>query len=451
MKLIKKLTSLVCAAAMLSAAQPAMPAIQTQAAATTPQQILDRMGIGWNLGNSLDVPASGSSSETLWGNPKTTRELIEFVHDQGFSSIRIPVSWGHHMNNTTHKIDASYMARVKEVVDYAYDDGMYVIINIHHDNDIRSGSSNFFYPSSTYKSQSETFVKAVWSQVSETFKDYDQHLIFETLNEPRLTGTSDEWWFPVNNPNSNVKSAVSIINTLNQDAVDVIRASGGNNKTRLIMCPGYDASLDGAIVSGFKLPTDASGMVGVSIHAYVPYNYAMNTGGGAVSSYNDDMKKELASIFSTIKSKVKDKGMACYIGEFGATNKGNDTERCKWAEDYTAQAKALGIPVLLWDNNAYNVGAENFGLIDRTNLVVKYKSYLASLMKAYPKAAHTPGDADESGEIDVSDVLMIQQYTAGWNVAINLENADVDGDGSADISDALLIQQKIAGWDIELK
>ena len=72
-------------------------------------------------------------------------------------------------------------------------------------------------------------------------------------------------------------------------------------------------------------------------------------------------------------------------------------------------------------------------------------------MKAYPKAAHTPGDADESGEIDVSDVLMIQQYTAGWNVAINLENADVDGDGSADISDALLIQQKIAGWNVELK
>ena len=452
MKMIKKLTAFISAAAVAVSAIPAMTEIKANAAGTkTAKQITAEMGIGWNLGNSLDTNGTGENSEQYWGNPAITKELIEFVHDQGFSSIRIPVTWGHHMDSS-HKIDANYMKRVKEVVDYAYNDGMYVIINIHHDNE--PNGTNYFYPDNAHLEMSETFVKSVWSQISETFKNYDQHLVFETLNEPRRVGdNSTEWWFDVTNPPAVVQEAVNVINTLNQDAVDAIRASGGNNKTRLIMCPGYDASVDGATVDGFKKPNDS--MVGVSIHAYSPYNFAMNTHDweGAVSVYNDEMKSQLKSMFSTIKSKVIDKGYACYIGEFGATNKNNDSERAKWAEDYTKQAKALGIPVFLWDNNVYGSGDEMFGMIKRETLSVVYPEYFSSLMKAYKSSStgRVPGDVNDDGELNIKDVTLLKQHLAKWNVTINAKNADVDGDSQITIKDLTLIKQALAKWKVELK
>lgn len=360
-----------------------------------------------------------------------------------------------------HNIDASYMARVKEVIDYAYNDGMYVIINIHHDNfqmysDYEGKNNyNYFYPDNAHKQLSETFVKSVWAQISETFKNYGERLVFETLNEPRLAGTGDEWWFPVNNPSSAVQEAVGVINTLNQDAVDVIRASGGNNANRLIMCPGYGASLDGAIVNGFALPNDTAGMVGVSIHSYTPYRFAMATEAhdNPTSVYNDEMKNELGGIFDTIKTRVLDRGYACYIGEFGATNKGNDAERCKWAKDYTAKAKALGIPVYLWDNNIYTVGSESYGLIKRTEMTVAYPEYLAALTEAYPveQPERLPGDVNNDGSVSIIDVLVLRQHLAGWQVDITLANADVNADNEANILDVLLIRQYLAGWDVVLK
>ena len=453
MKLFKKLTALISAAAIAAAAIPAMPVTKADAANKTASQILNEMGLGWNLGNSLDSTGPGDNSEENWSNPKITKDLIEFVHSQGFSSIRIPVTWGYHMDSS-HKISASYMKRVKEVVDYAYNEGMYVIINIHHDNTVKD-DGNYFYPDNAHKDVSEAFVKSVWTQVSETFKNYDEHLVFETLNEPRLKGTGEEWWFPVNNPPSNVQEAVGVINTLNQDAVDVIRASGGNNKTRLIMCPGYDASLDGATVAGFRLPNDSSNMTGVSIHAYTPYDFAMNTKEweGAVSVYNDNIKSQLDGFFSQVKSKVLDKGMVCYIGEFGATNKNNDSERCKWAEDYTSKAKALGIPVYLWDNNLYGVGEENFGMIQRNSLTVAYPSYLKALSKAYPVTAPAkiPGDVNGDKTVDLKDGLLLQQHLAGWKVAVNKTNSDVNGDGVIDLKDGILLKQFLAGWKVTLK
>ena len=222
------------------------------------------------------------------------------------------------------------------------------------------------------------------------------------------------------------------------------------------MCPGYDASVDGALVSSYKLPNDSSNMVGVSIHAYSPYEFAMNASGH--SQYTDSLKSELEWIFGEIKSKLIDKGMYCYIGEFGATNKNNESERCAWAEDYTSKAKALGIPVFVWDNNAHNVGGENFGIIKRDDLTVTFPNYLKSLTKAYPVSdeqegmpVHTPGDANEDGKVNIADVIRIQQSLAGWKVKINAKNSDVNGDGKVNIADVIRIQQHLAGWKVTLK
>ena len=368
------------------------------------EAILEDMGLGWNLGNSLDATGgSGLDTETSWSNPKTTQALIDKVKSLGFNTVRVPVSWGKHVSGDNYTIDSAWLARVKEVVDYCYKNDMYVILNIHHDTkSSESASGAGYYPRSSAYSSSEKFVTSVWSQMAEYFKDYDYHLIFETLNEPRLIGTGYEWWFSKWNIPSEVKDAIECINKLNQKAVDTIRDTGSNNRGRLIMCPGYDASIDGATVSGFKLPTDISGnknRIAVSVHAYSPYNFAMNidTSNGATSTYSSSIKEELQNLFSTLKSNFRDKGIPVVIGEFGSTDKNNTAERVKWATDYTALAKKNNIPCVLWDNNAfarYNgsnivLNSEYHGYINRKNNTVTSpaKDVIEALMKPYGKKA----------------------------------------------------------------
>ena len=366
------------------------------------EAILEDMGLGWNLGNSLDATGgSGLDTETSWSNPKTTQALIDKVKSLGFNTVRVPVSWGKHVSGDNYTIDSAWLARVKEVVDYCYKNDMYVILNIHHDTKSSASASGAgYYPRSSAYSSSEKFVTSVWSQVAEYFKDYDYHLIFETLNEPRLIGTGYEWWFSKWNIPSEVKDAIDCINKLNQKAVDTIRNTGSNNRGRLIMCPGYDASIDGATVSGFKLPTDISGnknRIAVSVHAYSPYNFAMNVGSGSTSTYTSSIKNELQDLFSTLKSNFRDKGIPVVIGEFGSTDKNNTAERVKWATDYTALAKKNNIPCVLWDNNAfarYNgssivLNSEYHGYINRKNNTVTSpaKDVIEALMKPYGKKA----------------------------------------------------------------
>ena len=366
------------------------------------EAILEDMGLGWNLGNSLDATGgSGLDTETSWSNPKTTQALIDKVKSLGFNTVRVPVSWGKHVSGDNYTIDSAWLARVKEVVDYCYKNDMYVILNIHHDTkSSESASGAGYYPRSSAYSSSEKFVTSVWSQMSEYFKDYDYHLIFETLNEPRLIGTGCEWWFDKWNIPSEVKDAIDCINKLNQKAVDTIRDTGSNNKGRLIMCPGYDASIDGATVSGFKLPTDISGnknRIAVSVHAYSPYNFAMNVGSGSTSAYTSSIKSELRDLFSTLKSNFRDKGIPVVIGEFGSTDKNNTAERVKWATDYTALARKNNIPCVLWDNNAFAVyngnsivlNSEYHGYINRKNNTVTSpaKDVIEALMKPYGKKA----------------------------------------------------------------
>ncbi len=366
------------------------------------EAILEDMGLGWNLGNSLDATGgSGLDTETSWSNPKTTQALIDKVKSLGFNTVRVPVSWGKHVSGDNYTIDSAWLAKVKEVVDYCYKNDMYVILNIHHDTKSSASASGAgYYPRSSAYSSSEKFVTSVWSQVAEYFKNYDYHLIFETLNEPRLIGTGYEWWFNKWSVPSEVKDAIECINKLNQKAVDTIRNTGSNNRGRLIMCPGYDASIDGATVSGFKLPTDISGnknRIAVSVHAYSPYNFAMNVGSGSTSAYTSSIKSELRDLFSTLKSNFRDKGIPVVIGEFGSTDKNNTAERVKWATDYTALAKKNNIPCVLWDNNAFAVyngssivlNSEYHGYINRKDNTVTSpaKDVIEALMKPYGKKA----------------------------------------------------------------
>lgn len=328
------------------------------------------LGAGWNLGNTLDAEGSGLEAETCWGMPKTTPEMIHYVKEVGFTTIRIPVSWGKH-TDADYQIDEEWMARVKEVVDYAYNEGLFVIINSHHDVD-------YYYPTAEHHDESVRYLSTIWEQIAEEFKDYDDHLIFESMNEPRLKGTDIEWWFAASDPKG--RAAIEEICKLNQVFVDTVRAGEGNNSNRFIMVPSYAASQDFALNSAFSMPQDPSNKVMLSVHAYTPYAFAGEAGG-----YSEwDGSKNTEFIFmGKLMSNFIINGYGVVIGEFGATNKNNDESRGKWARGYTQKAAGYGIPCIVWDNMQVGVGEENFGLIDRNNLKLYFPELVESYLGAY--------------------------------------------------------------------
>lgn len=327
------------------------------------------MKLGWNLGNTLDAVGNGTlDDETSWGQPKATQKLIDYIKEVGFTTIRIPVSWGKHVD-ADYNIDSAWMDRVQEVVDYAYYGGLYVIINSHHDCD-------YYYPSAEKAEQGAKYLDKIWSQISERFKDYDERLIFESMNEPRLTGTNKEWWFSSTDPEG--VASIECIVKLNQVVVDTVRKSGGYNETRYIMVPSNAANADHALNNAFTVPTDPANRIIVSVHAYSPYDFAMNAAG--YKDWDGSHDNELG-FMDKLANKFIDNGVGVVIGEFGATNKDNLEARVAWADSFTKKASDLGISCILWDNAGIKVGSENFGMVNRYSL----KLFFPDLMDAYLK------------------------------------------------------------------
>lgn len=329
------------------------------------------MKLGWNLGNTLDALGDGSlKDENSWGQPTTTQELIDFIKESGFTTIRIPVSWSKHVD-ADYNIDSAWMDRVQEVVDYAYYDGLYVIINSHHDCDM-------YYPTEDKAEQGAKYLEKVWSQISERFKDYDERLIFESMNEPRLMNTSKEWWFSSTDPEG--VASIECIVKLNQVVVDTVRKSGGYNETRYIMVPSNAANADNALNNAFTVPTDPANRIIVSVHAYSPYDFAMNAAG--YKDWDGSHENELG-FMDKLANKFIDNGVGVVIGEFGATNKDNLEARVAWAESFTKKASELGISCILWDNGGIKVGSENFGMVNRIAKGIYFPELLEAYLKYY--------------------------------------------------------------------
>lgn len=341
--------------------------------------VVNSMKFGWNLGNTLDACNSGESWNTTstdeidWGLKNTaTDQLFQKLKDSGIKSVRIPISWHNHVDSNLN-INSEWMKHVKNVVDMAYSKGLYVIINIHHDNyDGDSlGTNAGFTLKDSDKTQSLKFVESIWKQVAAEFKYYDDRLVFETLNEPRLIGDPHEWgWYSTCDT---CKTAISIINELNQKAVDTIRSAGGNNANRVIMFPSYVASPYAAINAKnaglFKIPSDsATGRLVLSVHMYTPYNFAMNTEEGSYKDFTDTAKNELSQHFFDLNTTFISKGIPVVIGEMGATNKNNFDARKAWFKYYLELCKQYNVAALLWDNGQETNSnpSEAFGYMDRT-------------------------------------------------------------------------------------
>ena len=343
---------------------------------------------GWNLGNTMDAFANGTSglaTETCWGQPKATQAMFKFLAKSGVKTVRIPTSWHNHFVDEKYTVDPAWMSRVQEIVDWAIGEGLYVILNIHHDNAENANVkyNGGYYPAEESKEESLKFLLSVWTQICINFNNaYDEHLIFETLNEPRLRNTDKEWWLDESDPKCT--TALNIIMEYNQEILNVIRKSGGNNSKRLVMVPSYVASPDAALVKAFHLPKDISGnenRLALSVHMYSPYEFAMQDPGTKV--FTDAHKKQLADTFSRLNEKFIKAGCPVIIGECGATNKNNPLDRKNWFGYFFTEARKLGIAAILWDNGQWEVNEngpyeEHFGYFDRKGL----KWYFPELIDA---------------------------------------------------------------------
>lgn len=316
--------------------------------------MVKELGIGWNLGNSFDASGNGLAAETAWGNPKTTKELIKAIKDGGFNLIRIPITWSkHYAPAPEYKIDEKWMNRVKEVVDYAVELDMYVIINTHHEQ-----STWMFLKDYQYEKTSAQ-LKAMWTQIATVFKDYNEKVMFEGFNEPRTVGASYEW-------NGGNKAEREVVNKLAKDFYDAVRSTGGNNTIRNLIIQTYGGSTNTNAMSEWRSPNPDDKHIIASVHAYTPYDFALNVNGGNhFSSSEKNSTNDIDWLATVIKQYFLDKGIPVILGECGSVNKENLTDRIDHISYFVKKLNSIGVPCIWWDNGNVNGSGERFGIIDR--------------------------------------------------------------------------------------
>ena len=353
---------------------------------TTNMGIVKKIIVGWNLGNTGEATDEwtddkgekhGNSqykegganlfTETSWQSAKTTKAMFTALKNAGFNAVRIPVRWYRHADANMN-INKEWMARVKEIVDYAVSQDMYVVLNSHHDNwyDRLTPGYN--------ENDIHAKFKTMWTQIANAFKDYDEHLIFAAANEIiSVNGTQENW----GNPNAD---NYKFVNNLMQLFVTTVRATGGNNEWRCLMVQPWACNPGFALDSKFTLPTDTkANRLIVEYHCYDPYNYAIGKGQKnnqwAQHEPSQSDLNAVASNFAKLNAKFVAKGIPCIMAEFGSTqdntySKGDaaaDKIRADYHKFIVSEAKKYNIPGFYWDNFCFNTEGENFGLLDRKN------------------------------------------------------------------------------------
>lgn len=338
----------LCFLAALMLAAMTIVASAEELTGKTAHEIVAEMGLGWNMGNTFDATGGSKanvySQEQSWGNPKVTPELIHKVKEAGFKTIRIPVTWYHQLSNDgKFTINPAFLNRVKEVVDMAYAEGLYVIINMHHEEWMNCKTLDKDYEKIGVQ------LAAIWRQVADAFAYYDQHLIFEGMNEPRMKGTSFEW-------NGN-QEGCDAVNYLNQVFVNTVRTDAkGYNDERALMIPSYGASCSGVQMNRVVIPQwngEQARNIIASVHSYNPYDFCLSDNSSQFNLRNFSHTFSVDTVFYSVKSSFLEKGIPVVIGETGATNTNDNLEdRGNWAYYMARKAATYGVPIIIWDNGS---------------------------------------------------------------------------------------------------
>lgn len=349
----------------------------------TATDAVKNMGVGWNLGNTFDAyknagkDASATSywgqqgidSETYWGQPATKASLFTMMKKAGFGAIRVPVTWFNHMDKNG-KVDAAWMKRIHQVVDYVIDNGLYCIINVHHDTGADNDQNTTWIKANeaSYNLNKERF-EGLWKQIAEEFKDYGKELLFEGYNE--MLDTYNSWCFatysaPGQYNATDATSAYNGINGYAQSFVNAVRATGGNNASRNLIVNTYAAANGyGTWNSHLKepltkmlLPEDAAGKGHIifEVHAYP--NITTKNGSTVTNRSLSSIKSEVDGMIKTLNTNLVSKGAPVIFGEWGTSNVDSgsgetdyDKRRelmMQFAEYFVQKTKAAGMGTFYW-------------------------------------------------------------------------------------------------------
>ena len=424
---IRKITAVfLCAAVATASAVPALAAPEFESA----EAAVENITVGWNLGNTLDscgewiglyTEGKPENYETAWGNPVASRELITAVKAAGFNAVRVPVTWADHIDEKG-SIDAEWLDRVQEVVDYVISQGLYCILNVHHD----AGADGWLEASADCFVKSSGKFAGLWKNIAVRFREYGDKLIFEGFNE--ILDSQNSW------SDARENDAYKAVNDFNQLFVNTVRATGGNNAERNLMVQVYSGSCSEKALAGFVLPDDSTaGHLMIQAHNYDPQGF---TSSGATwttmtDKWGSDAEKQyFDQMFDRLESFAKEQGAPLVIGEFGAEYKGNEPSRELYAEYFVTSAANLDIKCFWWDTG-------EMALFDRSSCTVKYPGIVKALTKNTSHAQEAiSGDVDGSGTVNALDAAAILKYSVGIAVQLNTAAADYNGDGTVNALDA---------------
>lgn len=370
----------------------------------TASEAIVSMGLGWNLGNTLDacsMPSAapseatywgqqGLDSENYWGQPTTTSELFVMMREAGFGAIRVPVTWFNHMS-ADGTVDSAWMGRVKEVVDYVIDNGLYCILNVHHDTGANQGDQEHWLKASpTHFSAHQSRYEYLWQQIATTFRNYGKELLFESYNE-MLDANSSWCYASMNTPEgydaSMANGAYDAINQYAQSFVNTVRATGGNNATRNLVVNTYAASngagswsnhLQDPLTRMLKPTDSAEGHLLFQVHSY-PSLVNSNGSNRTIADINQETDQMMTNLTHSLASK----GAPVIIGEWGTSNvdasagqTDYDVRRAlmlQFAEHFVQAAKSHGIGTFYWMgmSNGHSRSVPAFNQADLAECVTK--------------------------------------------------------------------------------
>ncbi|MDW7694562.1 cellulase family glycosylhydrolase [Flammeovirgaceae bacterium SG7u.111] len=341
-----------------------------------------KMKIGWNIGNTLEA----IGGETAWGNPRVTEDLIKLVKQSGFNAIRIPSSWDQYMENSvTAEIKAEWLNRVKQVVEYCVNNDMYVIVNIHWDQ-------GWLEENCTPDKQVEVNAKqkAFWEQIATHLRDFDEHLLFASANEPHVDNAEQ----------------MAVLQSYHQTFVNAVRSTGGKNSYRVLIVQGPATDIEKTNTLMTSMPTDeVAGRMMSEVHFY-PYQFSLMTedaswgkafyywGNGYHSDNLPDRNSTwgeedfIDDMFGRMKTQFTDKGIPVVLGEFGAIKRTYLTgenlalhlaSRAYYLKYVVKQAKANGMLPFYWD--AGNIGEHEMTIFNRSNNTVHDQQALDALIE----------------------------------------------------------------------
>lgn len=350
--------ALLCAAVTLFSAAAGCSDKEKKGAADTSSmrdittmELVHDMGVGINLGNTFEAWGRAwlssdnvSDYETAWGSPVITEEMIQGYADEGFGVLRVPVAWSNMMDDD-YNIDQKFIDRVKEVVTWAVDDGMYVIMNIHWDGGWWENFPNDH-------DECMRRYKKMWTQICDNFSSFNDYLMFESLNEE---GCWDEVWNHYAGDEGK-EEAYALLNEINQEFVDLVRSSGGNNEKRHLLIAGYATDVALTCDEMYKMPDDPQNRCAVSVHYYTPSTFCILDSdadwGKAKTTWGSPVDiAEMQKNMDLLQETYIDKGVPVIIGEYGAVAVKNkkDEDIRRYNYYVCKEAYSRNICPVLWD------------------------------------------------------------------------------------------------------